>query len=78
MVLYLVQPRFFFPLFQFLWLQGQTLVLDWRKGQQYFCRIPPSAIGNLAIFVHGQSGLTDWITGRNRFRGFRTAWIEGG
>ena len=34
-------------------------------------------VGGFAIFVHDQSVLTDWITGRNRFRGFRTAWIEG-
>ena len=33
-------------------------------------------VGGFAIFVHSQSGLADWITGRNRFRGFRTAWIE--
>ena len=29
----------FFPLFQFLWLQGHAPVLDWRKGQQNFCRV---------------------------------------
>ena len=34
-------------------------------------------IGGLAILVHGQPGRADWITGRNRFRGFRAAWIEG-
>ena len=34
-------------------------------------------VGGFAIFVHSQSGLADWITGRNRFRGFRAAWIEG-
>ena len=45
MALYLVQPRFFFPLFQFLWLQGQTVVLDCRKGQQNFCRSPPCPSG---------------------------------
>ena len=33
-------------------------------------------VGGLAILVHGQPGRADWITGRNRFRGFRTAWIE--
>ena len=31
----------------------------------------------LSVLVHSQSGLTDRITGRKRFRGFRTAWIEG-
>ncbi len=34
-------------------------------------------VGGFAIFVHSQSGLADWITDRNRFRGFRAAWIEG-
>ena len=33
-------------------------------------------VGGLAILVHSQPGLADWITGRNCFRGFRTAWIE--
>lgn len=41
MDLYLVQPLFFLPLFQFLWLQGQQPVWDWRKGQQNFWRKPP-------------------------------------
>ena len=47
------------------------------EGTAEFLPNSPSAIGGLAIFVHGQSGLADWITGRNCFRGFRTAWIEG-
>ena len=47
------------------------------EGAAVFLPNPPSAIGGLAIFVHSQSGLADWVTGRNRFRGFRTAWIEG-
>ena len=34
-------------------------------------------VGCLSVLVHGQSGLADWITDRNRFRGFRAAWIEG-
>ena len=45
------------------------------EGAAVFLPNPPSAIGGLAIFVHSQSGLADWVTGRNRFRGFRTAWI---
>ena len=45
------------------------------EGAAEFLPNPPSAIGGLAIFVHSQSGLADWVTGRNRFRGFRTAWI---
>ena len=36
----------------------------------------PFAIGGLTILVHSQPGLTDRITGRKRFRGFRAAWIE--
>ena len=36
--------RFFLPLFQFLWLQEQTPVLDWRKGQQYFWRVRPLSV----------------------------------
>lgn len=27
-----------------LWLQGQTLVLDWRNGQQYFWRVRPLSV----------------------------------
>ena len=34
----------FLPLFQFLWLQGQTPVLDWRKGQQNFWRVRPLSV----------------------------------
>ena len=34
-------------------------------------------VGGFAVLVHSQPGLADWITGRNRFRGFRAAWIEG-
>ena len=34
-------------------------------------------VGGFAVLVHSQSGLADRIAGRKRFRGFRTAWIEG-
>ena len=34
-------------------------------------------VGGFAILVHSQSGRADRITDRNRFRGFRAAWIEG-
>ena len=34
-------------------------------------------VGGFAILVHSQPGRADWITDRNRFRGFRAAWIEG-
>ena len=33
-------------------------------------------VGGLAILVHSQPSRADWITDRNRFRGFRAAWIE--
>ena len=41
MTFYLVPPRFLFPLFHFLWLQGQTAALGCWKGQQNFWRNPP-------------------------------------
>ena len=34
-------------------------------------------VGGFSVRVHSQSGLTDRIAGRKRFRGFRAAWIEG-
>ena len=34
-------------------------------------------VGGFAVLVHGEPGLADRITDRNRFRGFRAAWIEG-
>ena len=34
-------------------------------------------VGRFAVLVHGEPGLADRITGRERFRGFRAAWIEG-
>ena len=34
-------------------------------------------VGGFAVLVHSQPGRADWITDRNRFRGFRAAWIEG-
>ena len=34
-------------------------------------------VGGFSVLVHSQSGLTDRIAGRKRFRGFRAAWIEG-
>ena len=47
------------------------------EGAAVFLPDSPSAIGGLTILVHSQPGLTDRITGRKRFRGFRAAWIEG-
>ena len=34
-------------------------------------------VGGFAVLVHSQPGRADWITDRNRFRGFCAAWIEG-
>ena len=34
-------------------------------------------VGSFAVLVHSQPGRADWFTGRKRFRGFRTGWIEG-
>lgn len=34
-------------------------------------------VGGFAVLVHSQPGRADWITDRNRFRGFRAAWIDG-
>ena len=34
-------------------------------------------VDGFSVLVHSQSGLTDRIAGRKRFRGFRAAWIEG-
>ena len=33
-------------------------------------------VGRLSVLAHGKACRADWITGRNRFRGFRSAWIE--
>ena len=34
-------------------------------------------VGGFAVLVHSQPGRADRIASRKRFRGFRTAWIEG-
>ena len=34
-------------------------------------------VGGFAVLVHGEACLADRIASRKRFRGFRTAWIEG-
>ena len=45
------------------------------EGTAEFLPNSPSAIGGLAIFVHGEACLADRIASRQRFRGFRAAWI---
>ena len=56
---------------------GANTGLRLAEGTAEFLPNSPSAIGGLAIFVHGEACLADRITGRKRFRGFRAAWIEG-
>ena len=34
-------------------------------------------VGGLSVLAHGEACLADRIASRKRFRGFRTAWIEG-
>ena len=70
-----MHPRFFFPLFQFLWLQGQTGFGLAERTAVFLAGTP--LVDRLSVLVHSQPGLTDRITGRKRFRGFRTASIEG-
>ena len=74
--MYFVQPRFFFPLFQFLWLQGANTSLRLAERTAVFLPGTP-IVGRLAVLVHGKPSLADRITGRKSFQGFRAAWIEG-
>lgn len=56
---------------------GTNTGLGLAEGAAVFLPDSPSAIGGLAIFVHGEPCLADRITGRKRFQDFRAAWIEG-
>ena len=67
----------FLPIVPVFVVTGANAGLRLAEGAAVFLPNPPSAIGGLAIFVHGKTGRADWITGRKRFRGFRAAWIEG-
>ena len=67
----------FLPVVPILVVAGTFAGFGLAEGAAVFLPNPPSAIGGLAIFVHSQPGRADWITDRNRFRGFRAAWIEG-
>ena len=55
---------------------GANITLGLAEGTAEFLLGTP-IVGRFAILVRSHSGLTDRITGRNRFRGFRAAWIEG-
>ena len=67
----------FLPVVPVFVVAGANTGFGLAEGAAVFLPNPPSAIGGLAILVHGQPGLADWVTGRNRFRGFCAAWIEG-
>lgn len=66
----------FLPIVPILVVTRANTGLRLAERAAVFLPNPPSAIGGLAIFVHSQSGRAERITGRNRFRGFRAAWIE--
>ena len=66
----------FLPVIPVLVVAGANTGLGLAEGAAVFLANPPSAIGGLAILVHGQSGRAYRITGRKRFEGFRAAWIE--
>ena len=66
----------FLPIVPILVVTRANTGLRLAERAAVFLPNPPSAIGGLAIFVHGQSGRAYRITGRKRFEGFRAAWIE--
>ena len=55
---------------------GANTSLRLAEGAAVFLPGTP-IVGRFTVPVHGKPGLADRITGRKRFRGFRTAWIEG-
>ena len=66
----------FLPVVPILVAAGTRACFGLAEGAAVFLPGTP-IVGGLAVLVHSQSGLTDRITGRKRFRGFRTASIEG-
>ena len=54
-ILYLTQPLFFFPLFQFLWLQRANTGFGLAEGAAEFLA-GTIIVGGLAILVHSQPG----------------------
>ncbi len=72
-----MQPRFFLAVVPVFVAAGANTGLRLAEGTAEFLPNSPSAIGGLAVLVHGEPGLADRITGRKRFRGSRAAWIEG-
>lgn len=65
----------FLPVIPVLVVAGTFAGFGLTEGAAVF--LPGTMIvGGFSVLVHSQSGLTDRIAGRKRFRGFRTAWIE--
>lgn len=54
---------FFLSLFQFLWLQGQQPVLDWRKGQQNFWHPRPLSKILLSLCMTSPASQIEWTEG---------------
>lgn len=66
----------FLPIVPVFVVAGANTSLRLAEGAAVFLAGTP-IVGGLAVLVHSQPGRADWITDRNRFRGFRAAWIEG-
>ena len=67
----------FLPIVPVFVVAGANTGFGLAEGAAVFLPNSPSAIGGFAVLVHSQTGLTDRITDRKCFRGFRAAWIEG-
>lgn len=67
---------FFLPIVPVFVVAGANTNLRLAEGAAVFLAGTP-IVGGFAVLVHSQPGRADWITDRNRFRGFRAAWIEG-
>ena len=66
----------FLPIVPVFVVAGANTSLRLAEGAAVFLAGTP-IVGGFAVLVHSQPGRADWITDRNRFRGFRAAWIEG-
>ena len=66
----------FLPIVPVFVVAGANTSLRLAEGAAVFLAGTP-IVGGFAVLVHSQPGRTDWITDRNRFRGFCAAWIEG-
>ena len=66
----------FLPIVPVFVVAGANTSLRLAEGAAVFLAGTP-IVGGFAVLVHSQPGRTDWITDRNRFRGFCATWIEG-